>query len=164
MSCSQPDPVGSSCNDSDCLPDLLASCAWPVWLLLLPTNFCSHNKQRRVSAPQIPTQDEGDSPEGVRSAQAAGTAWTLPILPSLLSPGVWTYPAHRLLTHIRLGLLEADTPRETPSTLTGKGLRVIWLGSERGPAAPPGAPVVTFLLLWAKGQRPLGGGGGLIQC
>ena len=77
------------------------------------SNFCSHNEQRRVSA-QIPTQDEGDSPEGVRSAWVAGTAWTLPILPSLLSPGVWTYPAHRLLTHICLGLLETDTPRETP--------------------------------------------------
>ena len=50
------------------------------------SNFCSHNKQRRVSA-QICTQDEGDPPEGVRSACAAGAAWTLPIPPSLLSPG-----------------------------------------------------------------------------
>ena len=73
------------------------------------SNFCSHNKQRRVSA-QICTQDEGDPPEGVRSACIAGAAWTLPILPSLLSPGVWTQPAHRLLTHNCMDLLEADTP------------------------------------------------------
>ena len=63
---------------------------------------------------QIPTQDERDPPEGVRSAWAASPAWTLPIVPNLLSPGVWTQLAHRLLTHTHLDLLEADTPRETP--------------------------------------------------
>ena len=71
------------------------------------SNFCS--QQRHVSA-QVPTQEEGDPPEGVRSACTVGAAWTLPILPSLLSPGVWTQPAHRLLTHNCMDLLEADTP------------------------------------------------------
>ena len=75
------------------------------------SNF-SQSEQRRMSA-QTPTR-EGPPPESMRSAWAAGAAWILPIPPSLLSPGVWTQPAHRLLTHICLGLLVADTPRETP--------------------------------------------------
>ena len=75
------------------------------------SNFCF--QQRHVSA-QIPTREEGDPPEGVRPAWAASTAWTLPIPPSQLSPGVWTQAAHGLLTHIRLVLLEADTPQEAP--------------------------------------------------
>ena len=69
------------------------------------SNFCF--QQRHVSA-QIPTREEGDPPEGVRSAWAAGTAWTFTIPTWPLSPGVWTHPAHRLGTHIRLGLLEGD--------------------------------------------------------
>ena len=110
----QPDPVGSSAMtvtvSQPCLEFSklgLASMA----AASAHSNFCS--QQRRVSV-QIPTQDEGDPPESMRSAWATGAAWTLSIPPSLLSPGVWTQPAHRLLTHIRLGLLVADTPRETP--------------------------------------------------
>ena len=61
------------------------------------SKFCC--QQKHVSA-QVPTLDEGDAPEGVGSSWAAGASWTLPILPSLLSPGVWTHPAHRLLSHI----------------------------------------------------------------
>ena len=38
----------------------------------------------------------------------------LPILPSLVSPGVWTHPAHRLVSHIRRGLLEAEINQEIP--------------------------------------------------
>ena len=110
---------------------------------------------------QICTQDEGDPPEGVRSAWADGAAWTLPILPSLLSPGVWTQPAHSLLTHICLDLLEADIPLETSIHITGKGLRATRVGWERGPGLAWGYRV-TFLFLWAKGQRPLGGT--LSQC
>ena len=37
-----------------------------------------------------------------------------PIPPSLVSPGVWTHPAHRLVSHIRSSLLEAEIPQETP--------------------------------------------------
>ena len=61
------------------------------------SKFCC--QQKHVSA-QVPTLDEGDAPEGVGSSWAAGASWTFPILPSLLSPGVWTHPAHRLLSHI----------------------------------------------------------------
>ena len=110
----QPDPVGSSAMtvtvSQPCLGFSklgLASMA----AASAHSNFCS--QQRCVSA-QIPTPDEGDPPESMRSAWAAGAAWILPIPPSLLSPGVWTQPAHRLLTHICIGLPEADTPRETP--------------------------------------------------
>ena len=114
------------------------------------SNICS--QQRCVSA-QIPTPDEGDPPESVRSAWAAGAAWTLPIPPSLLSPGVWTHPAH-----IRLGLLEADTPLETP-VHTHRERTQGYLGGT-GEVARPGpawGSRVTFLFLRAKGQRPLGG-------
>ena len=48
------------------------------------------------------------------SSWAAGAALILPILPSLVSPGVWTHPAHRLLSHICRGLLEAEILQETP--------------------------------------------------
>ena len=63
---------------------------------------------------QVPTLDEGDTPEGVGSSWAAGAALILPILPSLVSPGVWTHPAHRLVSHIRRGLLEAEINQEIP--------------------------------------------------
>ena len=69
-------------------------------------------QQKHVSV-QVLTLDEGDAPERVGSSWAAGAAWTLPIPHSLLSPGVWTHPAHRLLSHIRRGLLEAEIPQET---------------------------------------------------
>ena len=72
--------------------------------------FCC--QQKHVSA-QVPTLD-GDAPECVGSSWEASAAWTLPIPPSLLSPGVWTHPAHRLLSQIRTGLLEAEIPQETP--------------------------------------------------
>ena len=72
--------------------------------------FCC--QQKHVSA-QVPTLD-GDAPEGVGSSWEASAAWTLPIPPSLLSPGVWTHPAHRLLSHICRGLLEAEILQETP--------------------------------------------------
>ena len=48
------------------------------------------------------------------SSWAAGAVWTFPIPPSLVSPGVWTHPAHRLVSHIRSSLLEAEIPPETP--------------------------------------------------
>ena len=48
------------------------------------------------------------------SSWAAGAALILPILPSLVSPGVWTHPAHRLVSHIRRGLLEAEINQEIP--------------------------------------------------
>ena len=70
-------------------------------------------QQKHVSV-QVLTLDEGDAPERVGSSWAAGAAWTLPIPPSLLSPGVWTHPAHRLLSHICRGLLEAEILQETP--------------------------------------------------
>ena len=73
--------------------------------------FCC--QQKHVSA-QVPTLDEGETPEGVGSSWAAGAALILPILPSLVSPGVWTHPAHRLLSHICRGLLEAEILQETP--------------------------------------------------
>ena len=75
------------------------------------SKFCC--QQKHVSA-QVPTLDEGDAPECLGSSWAASAAWTLPIPPSLLSPGVWTHPAHRLLSQIRTGLLEAEIPQETP--------------------------------------------------
>ena len=59
--------------------------------------FCC--QQKHVSA-QVRTLDEGDTPEGMEPSWAAGAAWILPILHSLLTPGVWTHPAHRLLSHI----------------------------------------------------------------
>ena len=74
------------------------------------SKFCC--QQKHVSV-QVLTLDEGDAPERVGSSWAAGAAWTLPIPHSLLSPGVWTHPAHRLLSHIRRGLLEAEIPQET---------------------------------------------------
>ena len=73
------------------------------------SKFCC--QQKHVS--QVPTWEKGDAPEGVESTWSAGAAWTLPIPSSLLSPGVWTHPAHRLLSHIRRGLLEAEIPQET---------------------------------------------------
>ena len=63
---------------------------------------------------QVPTLDEGETPEGVGSSWAAGAALILPILPSLVSPGVWTHPAHRLVSHIRRGLLEAEINQDIP--------------------------------------------------
>ena len=66
-------------------------------------------QQKHVSV-QVLTLDEGDAPERVGSSWAAGAAWILPILHSLLTPGVWTHPAHRLLIHIHRGLLESDIP------------------------------------------------------
>ena len=69
--------------------------------------FCC--QQKHVSA-QVRTLDEGDPPEGMEPSWAAGAAWILPILHSLLTPGVWTHPAHRLLIHIHWGLLESDIP------------------------------------------------------
>ena len=68
---------------------------------------------------------------------------------------------HSLLTHICLDLLEADIPLETSIHITGKGLRATRVGWERGPGLAWGYRV-TFLFLWAKGQRPLGGT--LSQC
>ena len=73
--------------------------------------FCSKNERRCVSALTTPpprTRGGWKPAEGVRSAWAAGTAWTFTIPTWPLSPGVWTHPAHRLGTHIRLGLLEGD--------------------------------------------------------
>ena len=75
------------------------------------SKFCC--QQKHVSA-QVPTLDEGDTPKGVESSCAASAAWTLPIPPSLVSPGVWTHPAHKLVSHIRSSLLEAEIPPETP--------------------------------------------------
>ena len=75
------------------------------------SNFCC--QQKHVSA-QVPTLDEGDAPEGVGSSWPAGAAWTLPILPRLVSPGVWTHPSHKLVGHIRRGLFEAEISQETP--------------------------------------------------
>ena len=71
------------------------------------SKFCC--QQKHVSA-QVRTLDEGDPPEGMEPSWAAGAAWILPILHSLLTPGVWTHPAHRLLIHIHWGLLESDIP------------------------------------------------------
>ena len=103
----RPDPVGSSAVtvtvSQPCLEFTergLASMA----AASAHSNFCSQNEQRHMSA-QTPTREVGDPPEGVRSAWVAGAAWSLPIPPSLLSPGLWTHLAHRLLTHICLGLL-----------------------------------------------------------
>ena len=103
------------------------------------SNFCA--QQKHVSA-QVPTLDEGNPPEGMGSSWAASTAWTLPIPPRLLSLGVGTHPAPRLLTHICLGLHDADIPQETPPH-TGKGLRLPGKDG-RGDLAWPGAPVLTF--------------------
>ena len=113
-------------------------------------------QQKHVSV-QVLTLDEGDAPERVGSSWAAGASWTFPILPSLLSPGVWTHPAHRLLSHIRGACLRQRYPRKPPSTHTGKGFRFTWMRWERGPG-PGWSSRVTFLFLWAKGQRPLGWG------
>ena len=120
--------------------------------LLLPAQNSAAS--RNVSA-QVPTLDEGDAPEGVGSSWAAGASWTLPILPSLLSPGVWTHPAHRLLSHIAGACLRQTYPRTPPSIHTGKELRVPQVGWERGPG-PGCSSHVTFLFLQEKGQRPLG--------
>ena len=117
------------------------------------SKFCC--QQKHVSA-QGPTLDERDAPEGVGPSWAASAAWTLPIPPNLLCPGVWTHPAHRLLTTSARACLRRRYPRKPPSTHTGKGLRVTWSGWERGPG-PGWSSGFTFLFLWAKGQRPLGG-------
>ena len=120
--------------------------------------FCC--QQKHVSA-QVPTLD-GDAPECVGSSWEASAAWTLPIPPSLLSPGVWTHPAHRLLSQIRTGLLEAEIPQETPihthrartqGYLAGMG-EGTWPGLEfpcylsvplgKGPEASRGVPEATL--------------------
>ena len=46
VSCSLARSSGKLCNDSDCPPALLASCAWPVWLLLLPTRTSAPTTSR----------------------------------------------------------------------------------------------------------------------
>lgn len=84
---------GKLCNDSGRQPALLASCAWPEWLLLLPTRTSAARMSgdaclRRQSPLPPPPGHGGDPTEGVRSAWAAGAAWTLPIPPCPLSSGV----------------------------------------------------------------------------
>ena len=116
------------------------------------SKFCC--QQKDVFA-QAPTLDEVDAPECMGSSWAASASWTLPILPSLLSPGVWTHPAHRLLSHIAGACLRQTYPRTPPSIHTGKELRVPQVGWERGPG-PGCSSHVTFLFLQEKGQRPLG--------
>ena len=103
----RPDPVGSSAVtvtvSQPCLEFTELGLA-NMAAASAHSNFCSQNEQRHMSA-QTPTREVGDPPEGLKSAWVAGAAWTLPIPPSLLSPGLWTHLAHRFLTHICLGLL-----------------------------------------------------------
>ena len=49
------------------------------------SKFCC---QQKHGSAQVPTLDEVDAPAGVESSWAAGAAWTFPITPSLVSPGV----------------------------------------------------------------------------
>ena len=67
-----------------------------VWLLLLPARTSASGMSRNACVLSYPTGRMETPPEGVRSAGAAGAAWTLLSPPSLLSPGVWITPAHRL--------------------------------------------------------------------
>ena len=84
------------------MPDQCGDC-FCLLEILLPAETCVCSGT---------TLDEGDAPEGVRSSWAAGAAWILPIPLSLLSPGVWIHPTHRLLSHIRSVLLESEIPQE----------------------------------------------------
>ena len=111
--------------------------------------FCC--QQKHVSA-QVPTLDGGDAPARVGSSWAAGAAWTFPIPPSLVSPGVWTHPAHRLVSHIRKGLHEAEIPQETPIHTQGKDSGLPWWDG-RGDLARAGAPLLPFC---SFGQRAKG--------
>ena len=111
--------------------------------------FCC--QQKHVSA-QVPTLDGGDAPACVGSSWAAGAAWTFPIPPSLVSPGVWTHPAHRLVSHIRKGLHEAEIPQETPIPTQGKDSGLPWWDG-RGDLARAGAPLLPFC---SFGQRAKG--------
>ena len=113
------------------------------------SKFCC--QQKHVSA-QVPTLDEVDAPAGVESSWAAGAAWTFPITPSLVSPGVWTHPAHRLVSHIRKGLHEAEIPQETPIHTQGKDSGLPWWDG-RGDLARAGAPLLPFC---SFGQRARG--------
>ena len=117
--------------------------------------FCC--QQKHVCA-QVPTLDEGDAPEGVMSSWAPSTAWTLPIPPSLVSPGVWTHPAHRLVSHIRRSLLETDTRGNPHPHKQGKdsGLPE-WDG--RGDLARAGTPLLLFC---SFRQRARGLSGGIL--
>ena len=123
------------------------------------SKFCC--QQKDVFA-QAPTLDEVDAPECMGSSWAASASWTLPIPLSLLCPGLWTHPAHRLLSHICRGMLDAELPQEMPSTHSGKGLSVTRVGWERGPSLGWSSSV-TFLFLRAKGRGLLGGGAVLRQ-
>ena len=117
------------------------------------SKFCC--QQKHVSA-QVPTLD-GDAPECVGSSWEASAAWTLPIPPSLLSPGVWTHPTHRPLSHIRRGLLEVEIhPGNSHPHTQGKDSELPrWDG--RGDLAQDGAPVLPFC---SFGQRARGLSGG----
>ena len=102
--------------------------------------------------------------EGVRLAWAAGAGWTLPIPPCPLSPGVWTHPAHRLVTHMCLGLLEADIPRENPSPDSQRKDSVLAGWDGRGGLARPGPPVFPFCSFGQKARclsPGVGAGGGV---
>ena len=112
-------------------------------------------QQKHVSA-QVPTLDEGDTPKGVESSCAASAAWTLPIPPSLVSPGVWTYPAHRLVSHICSSLPEAEIPQETPMNTHRE--RTQGYPGGMGEGTWPGLELPCYLSVpQAKGQKPLGG-------
>ena len=117
------------------------------------SKFCC--QQKHVS--QVPTWEKGDAPEGVESTWSAGAAWTLPIPSSLLSPGVWTHPTHRPLSHIRRGLLEVEIhPGNSHPHTQGKDSELPrWDG--RGDLAQDGAPVLPFC---SFGQRARGLSGG----
>ena len=117
------------------------------------SKFCCQKKH--VSA-QVPTLDEGDTPKGVESSWAASAAWTLPIPPSLVSPGVWTHPAHRLVSHIRRGLLEAEINQEIPMH-TQKDRTQGYLGGI-GEGTWPRMELPCYISVpLGKGQRPLEG-------
>ena len=105
---------------------------------------------------QVPTLDEGDTLEGVGSSWTAGAALILPILPSLVSPGVWTHPAHRLVSHIRRGLLEAEINQEIPMHTQKERTQGYPSGIGEGTWPRMELPCYISVPL-GKGQRPLGG-------
>ena len=117
------------------------------------SKFCC--QQKHVSV-QVLTLEEGDAPECLGSSWAASAAWTLPIPPSLVSPGVWTYPAHRLVSHICSSLPEAEIPQETPMHTHRE--RTQGYPGGMGQGTWPGLELPCYLSVFRQRARSLSGG------